>query len=190
MSFTPVEPIIADSITVTISGQETVPTLSGDTYTATITLDGTEPSGILSFTIDFVDRAGNPGTQRITTTDDSFVNHDTGPPETVFTGIYSSNTDSSWAKVGDTVYVRFTANEPLNDCTMIIGGNNSTVSNPSSTTYVKHYYARMNSYNEGDQSTDGFCSGYANTTSAVDAVTFKMIGDHNFDGVIQMYGIS
>ena len=136
LSFTPAEPIIADSITVTISGQSAVPTLSGDTYTATITLDGTEPSGILSFTIDFMDRSGNPGEQVTSTTDDSFVNHDTGPPEVVSTGIYSSNADSSWAKVGDTVFVRFIANEPLNVCTIIIGGNNSVQSNPSSTTYI------------------------------------------------------
>tara|TARA_B100000686_G_scaffold99865_1_gene107042 strand:+ start:61860 stop:69134 length:7275 start_codon:yes stop_codon:yes gene_type:complete len=146
LSFTPIEPIIADSISVIISGQSVVPTLSGDTYTATITLDGTEPSGILSYTINFVDRAGNPGIQVISTTDESFVNHDTGPPEVVSTGIYSSNTDSSWAKIGDTVFVRFTANEPLNNCTIIIDGSNSIVSNSSSTTYMG--YIIMSSSND------------------------------------------
>jgi len=148
LSFTPSELLNPDSIIVTISGKSTVPIISGDTYTATITLDGTEPSGLLSFTIDFVDRVGNPGIQKITTTDDSFVNHDTGPPETVSTAIYSSNQDSSWAKVGDTVFVRFVANEPLNVCAITIDGKNSVQSNPSSTTYMGYIIMEENDNEE------------------------------------------
>ena len=61
--------------------------------------------------------------------------------------------------------------------------------NPSSTTFVKHFYSRVVSYQEDSQATDGYCAGYGNTTSAVDAVSFQFTSG-NMDGVIQMYGIA
>ena len=60
---------------------------------------------------------------------------------------------------------------------------------PSSTTYVKHFYARSSDMAPSDQSIDNFTAGYINTTSAIDEISFKM-SSGNFDGVIQMYGIS
>jgi hypothetical protein len=60
---------------------------------------------------------------------------------------------------------------------------------PSSTTYVKHFIARFNSYEGTDYSTNYFTAGYINTTTAIDEISFKM-SSGNFDGVIQMYGIS
>jgi len=61
--------------------------------------------------------------------------------------------------------------------------------NPSSTTYVKHFYSRFSAYSASIETTDIFIAGYWNTTSAIDAVQFKMLSG-NFDGVIQLYGIS
>ena len=60
--------------------------------------------------------------------------------------------------------------------------------NPSSTTYVKHFYSRVVSYQEDSQATDSYYAGYANTTSAVDAVRFQMASG-NFDGTIKMWGV-
>ena len=60
---------------------------------------------------------------------------------------------------------------------------------PSNTTYVKHFYARTNSYWYDDNSHARFVAGYFNTTSAINAINFKT-GASAFDGVIQMYGIS
>ena len=60
---------------------------------------------------------------------------------------------------------------------------------PSNTTYVKHYYSRFSEYHSGNYNQNIFVSGYINSTSAVDAINFKM-DSGNFDGVIQMYGIS
>jgi hypothetical protein len=60
--------------------------------------------------------------------------------------------------------------------------------NPSSTTYVKHFIALGNNYDGLDFSVNGFVAGYGNTTSAVNAVQFKM-DTGNFDGTILMYGI-
>ena len=60
---------------------------------------------------------------------------------------------------------------------------------PSSTTYVTHFYSRLNHYGASDYTADYFVAGYFNVTGAIDEVTFKMESG-NFDGVIQMYGIS
>jgi hypothetical protein len=60
---------------------------------------------------------------------------------------------------------------------------------PASTTYVKHFYWEGNSYQSDDRSYNSFGAGYINTTAAIDEISFYMSGG-NFDGVIQMYGIS
>ena len=61
---------------------------------------------------------------------------------------------------------------------------------PSNTTFVKHFIARTNQYKASDYSEDVFTAGYANTTSAVNAVQFKMSSDEIDAGVIKLYGIS
>jgi hypothetical protein len=63
-----------------------------------------------------------------------------------------------------------------------------TLFNPSSTTYVKHFIAVTNSNNYADYAPADFVSGYGNTTSAINAVQFKM-SSGNFDGTIYLYGI-
>ena len=60
--------------------------------------------------------------------------------------------------------------------------------NPSSTTYVKNFISRLNNYLYIDYTFDNFCAGYGNTTSAINAVQFKM-SSGNMDGTILMYGI-
>ena len=61
---------------------------------------------------------------------------------------------------------------------------------PASTTYVKHFYARMNGYYQtGSMTLTLFTAGYINDTTAIDEIRFKFASG-NFDGVIQMYGIS
>jgi hypothetical protein len=60
--------------------------------------------------------------------------------------------------------------------------------NPSSTTYVKHFIARTCGSNRLDYQMDYHSAGYGNTTSAINAIQFKMTGG-NFDGTIYLYGI-
>ena len=60
---------------------------------------------------------------------------------------------------------------------------------PSSTVYVKHFYSRAMANYVYDAALDYFVAGYFNTTSAIDAIKFQMTSG-NFDGVIQLYGIS
>jgi hypothetical protein len=61
--------------------------------------------------------------------------------------------------------------------------------NPSSTTYVKHFNSRVNTYQSNDYFSNAFAAGYFNTTSAVNAISFKM-GTGNIDaGKIKMWGV-
>jgi len=60
--------------------------------------------------------------------------------------------------------------------------------NPSSTTFVKHFIARVNAYQGENYTVDNYTAGYGNTTSSVDAVRFQM-SSGTFDGIIKMYGV-
>ena len=62
--------------------------------------------------------------------------------------------------------------------------------NPSSTTFVKHFIARTNNAHQADKSRDVFSSGYMNTTSAIDAIQFKMASGNIDAGTIKMYGVT
>jgi hypothetical protein len=64
-----------------------------------------------------------------------------------------------------------------------------TLFNPSSTTYVKHFISTTNSYQVNNYSVNVFSAGYANTTSAVNAVQFKFASGNIDDGIIKMYGV-
>jgi hypothetical protein len=61
--------------------------------------------------------------------------------------------------------------------------------NPSSSTFVKHFIVNGNSADASDISINQIPAGYFNTTSAIDAIQFKM-SSGNFDGIIKMYGVS
>ena len=60
---------------------------------------------------------------------------------------------------------------------------------PSNTTFVKHFIARSSCYNPNDTEVDAFASGYFNTTSAIDAIQFKMSAGNIDAGTIKMYGV-
>jgi len=61
--------------------------------------------------------------------------------------------------------------------------------NPSSTTFVKHFISRGNAYS-GDYTQEVNVGGYMNTTSAIDAVQFKMTSGNIDAGDICLYGIN
>ena len=60
--------------------------------------------------------------------------------------------------------------------------------NPSSTTYLKHWYSRVHTYYSGDYANDDLAGGYFNFTAALTNVQFKMASG-NFDGIIKMWGV-
>ena len=75
-------------------------------------------------------------------------------------------------------------------------GNDETASgyvhlfNPSSTTFVKHFLSRASHYQGSDYMIDNNTAGYGNTTSAVDAIQFKMSSGNIDAGDICLYGIN
>jgi hypothetical protein len=62
--------------------------------------------------------------------------------------------------------------------------------NPSSTTFVKHFIIRANHMTDNPASNDSYCAGYGNTTSAVNAISFRMNTGNIDAGDICLYGIA
>ena len=98
----------------------------------------------------------------------------------------SSNFDLAQS-TGDMKYVDWMDN--ANDMSM---NGSLTLFNPSSTTYVKHFLSNVSSnryQSGGGFNFNMFIGGYCNTTSAVNAIIFRM-SSGNFDGTIYLYGLS
>ena len=101
-----------------------------------------DPSGTVTFSIDFRDIAGNAGTQVISTTDATSVEIDRTSATASPIFMYSNNASTTLAKVGDIVYLQFELDEPFNDLAATIGGNTINQSNFSivaSDTYRLNY---------------------------------------------------
>ena len=62
--------------------------------------------------------------------------------------------------------------------------------NPSSTTFVKHFFSRFSRmYPGNDSMVDDFVGGYFNVTAAIDAIQFSMHSGNIDSGTIKLYGI-
>ena len=98
---------------------------------------------------------------------------------------FGYSTDNDLAQAADEVILSGTVGNGSDEsCAGILH-----LFSPSSTTYVKHFYARFISYGNNNYQKDQFGAGYINDTTAIDEIRFKMSAG-NFDGVIQMYGIA
>ena len=61
---------------------------------------------------------------------------------------------------------------------------------PSNTTFVKHFIAKSNVYQESVFNNNQYMAGYFNTTSAITRIQFKMASGNIDAGTIAMYGVS
>ena len=61
---------------------------------------------------------------------------------------------------------------------------------PSNTTFVKHFIASSNVYQESVFNNNQYIGGYFNTTSAITRIQFKMASGNIDAGTIAMYGVS
>ncbi len=75
-----------------------------------------------------------------------------------------------------------------NDATANTAGS-LHIFNPASTTYAKQFYAQTSAVELTPYNTTDYNAGYINTTSAINAISFKM-SSGNFDGKIKMYGVA
>jgi len=62
--------------------------------------------------------------------------------------------------------------------------------NPSSTTFVKHYIANLESAYWAEYQQHDLCAGYANTTSPINAIKFQFETGNIDSGDICLYGIN
>jgi len=62
--------------------------------------------------------------------------------------------------------------------------------NPSSTTFVKHFISRTSVVTNSNYEEDNHIGGYANTTSAINAVKFQMSSGNIDTGQILLFGIN
>ena len=98
--------------------------------------------------------------------------------------VYQGNADLAQG-TGDQQLFRNLSTD--NDCSY---SGSLKLFNPSSDTFVKHYIARGNGFNTTPLSDDFNVAGYANTTSAVDRIIFRMSSGNIDSGTILMYGIN
>ena len=125
---------------------------------------------------------------------DSGSNYNVTKTTTVFTAQHSeagSDTDVAYVTADD--LAQSTAFQIVlgligNDADQSASGS-LTLFNPSSTTFVKHFIATGNSYYSGNYSLNDYVEGYGNTTSAVDAIQFKMSSGNIDSGTISLYGV-
>ena len=61
---------------------------------------------------------------------------------------------------------------------------------PSNTTFIKHFITNVQNALGGNSSRQDHIAGYANTTSAINAIDFKFASGNIDSGVIKMYGLS
>ena len=61
---------------------------------------------------------------------------------------------------------------------------------PSNTTFVKHFISDIHEHQGSNYAVRKFLAGYANTTSAINAVDFKFASGNIDSGVIKLYGVN
>ncbi|NOU17493.1 MAG: T9SS type A sorting domain-containing protein [Bacteroidales bacterium] len=141
-------------VTLTITGSENLVINAGDikfegnnatiagsnnSWTATYTMLSSNTAGIVPFTINFTDLAGNIGTQVISSTNGSSVTFDQTSPVLSSVSILSNNIVTTQAKVGNLISMSFTASEAIEGVAIKLNGKNISVTNPSGNNWTANY---------------------------------------------------
>ena len=126
---------------VLISNQiATITNLGSNNWEAAYTMTGTEPDGVVSFTIDLIDIYGNPNSVVNNTTNGTEVIFDNSKPSLSYLSIKSSsNLDSTLARVGDTVIIKFRGNELLTSQSASILSNDGVIDFNNSESPITYY---------------------------------------------------
>ena len=118
----------------------------------------------------------------LTITASAFASYHTESNSATFLG-YRTDADLAQATTYQTIM-----GDSLQGDADASGSGEMHLFNPSSTTYVKHFYSRTNFIFGADYAWNSYIGGYVNSTSDIDAVQFKMASG-NFDGIIKLWGI-
>ena len=163
---------------VNLSGGEQIFTSTFQTYHFTFT--NIHPvNDNVNFQVNFRDGGSNYDAPKTTTWFNAYHNEDGGSA-----GVsYNNNGDLAQSTAGQ--YLGWSM---YNDNDQSASGY-LHLFNPSSTTFVKHFIARVNNYYDNG-SADAYVAGYCNTTTAIDGVQFAMSSGNIDAGDICLYGIS
>ena len=168
-------------------------TLSFVDGSSDVVLDNTYKEYLFLFTNIHPSATSNPTMQGSTDTGSSY-----GVSATTTTwGAYHTESDSATALGYDTVsdVANSTSFFQMNAWQTVGNDNDQNMGgylhlfNPSSTTFVKHFISRIITGSLGVQP-DLYLAGYFNTTSAIDAIQFKMSSGNIDSGTITLYGIN
>ncbi|ALL04362.1 hypothetical protein AQ505_01920 [Pedobacter sp. PACM 27299] len=121
---------------VTIAGIFVATTKVGSTYLATYTVPNLATNGVIPFTIDFEDVAGNLGIQVTNVSTGKNVTIDTTVPLISNVSIASNNPNPALAKPGDQVSLTFTASESVTATVLIDGLPATTLINNGNNVYT------------------------------------------------------
>jgi len=126
---------------------------------------------------------------------DGGSNYNTTVTNTVFRAYHneSGNTtaltyETAADQAQGTSFIRLDELDGGNDNDQSLSGT-LKIYNPSSTTFVKHYMSHVQYAQKDDYSIQTFTAGYFNTTSAINAVQFKMTSGQIQGGTIDLFGV-
>ena len=120
----------------------TVTNTGGNNWESTYIMTGTEPDGVITFRMDLEDIHGNPNSISDNTTNGTSVVFDNSKPSLSYVNIKSSNQDSTLARVGDTIIIKFKGDELLTgqSATILLNsGNIFSDNNESDIIYYAKY---------------------------------------------------
>ena len=126
---------------VTISGQPVIPT-SGDqiSWVANYTMQVTDVEGLVPFTVNYTDLAGNVGAAVTQATAPTTITFDRTTPTLSAVSILSNNANSSLAKPADIITLSFTATEILTATPAVtVFGNAAVVSTADNIHFTATY---------------------------------------------------
>lgn len=138
--------------------------------------------------------ATNGASFRINFSTDGGSNYNVTKTTTSFEA-YHNEADNDVELRYDTAYDQAQSTAFLNIADEIQNSNDAhasgtfTLFNPASTTYVKHFISNFEALRNPDYSWNYFKAGYANTTSAINAVRFQFSSGNIDDGTIALFGV-
>jgi hypothetical protein len=127
---------------------------------------------------------------------DSGANYNVTKTTTLFTTYHKEDdTDNVFAYNATNDLAQSTAFQSIGNSTGLGSGADENqciilqLFNPSSTTYIKHFIVTSQYYSADNYSVNSYVAGYANTTSAINAIQFKMASGNIADGIFKLYGV-
>jgi len=170
---------------------ETQTASSSDAISFTSNIDSTYKEYIFKFTN--IHPATNSANLSFNMSIDAGSNYNVTKTTTSFRSVQTEDaTTTALGYRSDYDLAQATGFQPLGDANS--NDNDSALAgelylfNPSSTTFVKHFTA-VTSHIAG-QAKEYFTAGYGNTTSAVDAIQFKMSSGNIDAGTFKLYGVT